>query len=231
MKTQVEIIKEILSEGRHDKSLFHAIFMAGGPGSGKNYIARKVLYPHGLRNLDSDEAFEHLGSKLGLDLGQMDQIDPEVIKYTRNRAKQIAALKQSLAVEGKNGIIINQTGSDVEKYMRMKKELERQGYRTHMVFVHTTDNTSRARNIERGKEGGRTVPEHIRKRLYDEVQGNKPIFRQLFGDDFHEIENPIHETHESYVRHLESVDKLFKHFLKETSILPNNLEVEQWKKR
>ena len=39
---------EILNEGVHDKSIFKAVFLAGGPGSGKDYVLDNTLSGHGL---------------------------------------------------------------------------------------------------------------------------------------------------------------------------------------
>jgi adenylylsulfate kinase-like enzyme len=36
-------LKDLLYEGIYDKGKFKAIFMAGGPGSGKSYIAKNIF--------------------------------------------------------------------------------------------------------------------------------------------------------------------------------------------
>ena len=38
-----EVISIPLDEGPNDPHIFKAVFMAGGPGSGKSYVARKML--------------------------------------------------------------------------------------------------------------------------------------------------------------------------------------------
>jgi hypothetical protein len=55
-----------LNEGVHDKGIFRAVFMAGSPGSGKDYVMHKALAGHGLREINSDVAFEHAMRKNGL---------------------------------------------------------------------------------------------------------------------------------------------------------------------
>jgi hypothetical protein len=37
---------QYLSEGINDPAIFKAVFLAGGPGSGKSFIVGKQVYPH-----------------------------------------------------------------------------------------------------------------------------------------------------------------------------------------
>ena len=42
----IELIKEEikrLNEGLYDKGIFKAVFLAGGPGSGKSYVAKQLF--------------------------------------------------------------------------------------------------------------------------------------------------------------------------------------------
>ena len=57
-----------LQEGLYDPNIFKAIFLAGGPGSGKSYVARKATGASGLKSVNSDDAFEHMLKKAGLSL-------------------------------------------------------------------------------------------------------------------------------------------------------------------
>ena len=58
---------ELLIEGVHDKGIFKAVFLAGGPGSGKDYVLDNTLAGHGLTEINSDKALEFLMDKEGLD--------------------------------------------------------------------------------------------------------------------------------------------------------------------
>ena len=58
MKTFKQLILN-LDEGVNDPAIFKAVFMAGGPGSGKSFIAGKTgLTSMGLRLINSDDVFE-----------------------------------------------------------------------------------------------------------------------------------------------------------------------------
>jgi hypothetical protein len=63
------------------------------------------------------------------------------------------------------------------------------GYETSMVAVNTADEVSQQRNIERGKSGGRTVPENIRRQKWEAVQNARPEFAKLFGQNYVEFDN------------------------------------------
>ena len=61
MKTNESINEEfetLLFEGVHDKSIFKVVFLAGGPGSGKDYVLDNTLAGHGMTEINSDKAFE-----------------------------------------------------------------------------------------------------------------------------------------------------------------------------
>jgi len=183
-----EEVAQLLYEGVHDKGIFKAVFLAGGPGSGKDYVLDNTLAGHGLTEINSDKALEFLMDKHGLDK-TMPPSEQEKRDYIRGRAKNITELRQRLALLGRNGLIINGTGDDVEKYKKIKERLEEIGYETSMVSVVTDDEVSRQRNIERGQRGGRSVPEEIRKAKWDAVTKARAEMAKMFGDNYVEFDN------------------------------------------
>jgi len=183
-----ETFNELLFEGVHDKGIFKAVFLAGGPGSGKDYVLDNTLAGHGLTEINSDKALEFLMDKEGLDK-TMPASETEKRDFVRGKAKNMTELRQRLALLGRNGLIINGTGDDVEKIKKIKERLETVGYDTSMLLVQTDDEVSKQRNIERGQRGGRTVPEEIRKQKWDGVQAGRPEFAKMFGDKYMEFDN------------------------------------------
>ena len=109
--------------------------------------------------------------------------------FVRGKAKNMTELRQKLALLGRNGLIINGTGDDVEKIKKIKERLETVGYDTSMLLVQTDDEVSKLRNIERGQRGGRTVPEEIRKQKWDGVQAGRVEFAKMFGQNYMEFDN------------------------------------------
>lgn len=182
------LFEEILLEGVHDKGIFKAIFLGGGPGSGKDYVLDNTLAGHGLTEINSDRALEFLMDKHNLDK-KMPADQEAQRNEVRKKAKNITELRQMLAIHGRNGLIINGTADDPEKVGKIKDLLEKLGYETSLLMVNTRDEVSQQRNIERGQRGGRTVPESIRKEKWDSVQAARPELSKMFGSNYMEFDN------------------------------------------
>jgi len=225
-----EEFQELLSEGVHDKSIFKAVFLAGGPGSGKDYVLSNTLDGHGLVEINSDKALEFLMDKEGLDK-TMPSAEKEARDFVRSRAKNMTELKQRLALQGRNGLIINGTGDDVEKVTRIKKALEDLGYETSMLMVNTSDEVSAARNIERGQRGGRTVPETVRKQKWDSAQNGRTEYAKMFGDNYMEFDNSedLRNADPDTVKSKKlEMMQLFKNVQEFVSTPPKNTKAEEW---
>ena len=182
-----EIIKQV-EEGVDDPHIFKAVFMAGGPGSGKSYIAKsRLLKGSGLKVINSDDVFEFKMGKAGLDYE-----DPEVIyspqgQEIRNKAKDTTATMEAGYLRGRLGIIIDGTGREITKIARAKEKLVNMGYSCMMLFVNTSLEVAQERNLSRV---GRTIkPEELEK-MWRAVQDNMMKFQQLFGaEKFQVIDN------------------------------------------
>ena len=222
--------EELLFEGVHDKAIFKAVFLAGGPGSGKDYVLDNTLAGHGLTEINSDKALEYLMDKKGLDktMPASEKIERDV---TRGKAKSVTELRERLALYGRNGVIINGTGDDAEKIKRIKGRLEELGYDTSMIMVNTRDEVSAMRNVERGQRGGRTVPETIRKEKWQSVQNARPDLGKLFGDKYIEFDNSedLRSAHPDIVKakKKELLD-IYKQFQKFVSTPPKSKQAKEW---
>ena len=231
LKEDLDIeFEELLIEGVHDKSIFKAVFLAGGPGSGKDFVLSNTLDGHGLVEINSDKALEFLMDKKGLDK-KMPESETEARDLVRGRAKSITELRQRFALQGRNGLIINGTGDDLEKIDRIKTALEDLGYDTSMVLVNTSDEVSAARNIERGQRGGRSVPENIRKEKWDSVQNARTEYAKMFGDNYKEFDNSedLRETDpETRQAKQDEMLQIFKDMQKFTSTPPQSPQAQEW---
>ena len=166
----------LLNEGVNDPAIFKAVFMAGGPGSGKSFIAGKTgLTSMGLVLINSDDAFEALLNKAGLETTP-ENIYSDKGQNIRGGAKALTKKKQGLAVDGRLGLLIDGTGKDVEKIKKQKAGLERLGYDTMMIFVNTTEDTS----LERNRMRARTLPDKEVSDMWSHVQANIGAFQRLF---------------------------------------------------
>ena len=181
-----EIIKSI-DEGLYDPHIFKAVFMAGGPGSGKSYIATSsLLKATGLKVVNSDDIFEYKMDKLGLDKGDPDVIYSPQGQETRDKAKVTTEIRQNIYLDGRLGLIIDGTGRNQVKIATAKEKLVKMGYSCMMLFVNTSLEVAQERNLERERK---LQPEEVEK-MWRDVQENIMKFQQLFGaDKFQIIDN------------------------------------------
>jgi len=174
-----------LQEGPNDPGIFKAIFLAGGPGSGKGYVVNELgLVSRGLKVLNSDDAFEYLMRKRNLSF----EMPPEEQPWrdvARSRAKDITSKKQNLYLDGRLGLIIDGTAKDPDKMAKLKAELESIGYQTMMVFVNTSLRTALQRNLLRDRK----VPSEIVVNSHKLVQANKEILSDVFAPNYVEVNN------------------------------------------
>ena len=49
-----------LQEGVYDPNIFKAIFLAGGPGSGKSYVVKRTTGGMGFKIVNSDDVYEKM---------------------------------------------------------------------------------------------------------------------------------------------------------------------------
>ena len=166
-----------IQEGVYDPNIFNAIFLAGGPGSGKSYVVRKTTGGLGLKIVNSDDIYEKDLEKAGLDVGKPEDIFSDEGQAIRLRSKQKTKARQMGWVNGRLGIIIDGTGKDVAKIGRQKALLDQIGYETMMIFVNTSLETAQIRN----KEIARTLPEKSVEQMWNNVQKNIGSFQSLFG--------------------------------------------------
>ena len=168
--------ERFLKEGVYDPNIFKAVFMAGGPGSGKSFIAGKTTGGLGLKIINSDAPFERFLKKEGLSLKMPDSETLER-DIERERAKKVTASKKFHAVKGRLGILIDGTGHKYDKVADQAKMLQQLGYETSMVFVNTSLEVALTRNEQRA----RSVKPTLVKKSWQDVQNNMGKFQQFFG--------------------------------------------------
>ena len=173
-----------LQEGLYDPNIFKAFFLAGGPGSGKSYVAGKATGGSGLKSVNSDDAFEHMLNKAGLSL-KMPPEETEPRDVVRGKAKDITTRMEKNFIEGRLGLIIDGTGREVDKILRQKAKLDELGYDTYMIFVNTSLDVALKRNAERP----RSVAEPIVVKSWKDVQSNLGKFSNIFRAGFIVVDN------------------------------------------
>ena len=176
MKTFDDIRFQELKEGLYDPNIFKAFFLAGGPGSGKTFVTRNAFGGTGLKQINSDNAFEKGLKRAGLSL-KMPDSEAESRDMVRVRAKATTSNLQDLAIQGRLGLVIDGTGRDYDKINYQSSMLKELGYDCYMIFVNTSLEVALERNAKRE----RTVPEYITTQSWKAVQANIGKFQNLFG--------------------------------------------------
>ena len=175
---------EELAEGVYDPNIFKAIFLAGGPGSGKSYVAGRTIAGRGLKTVNSDNQFELLLKKANLSL-QMPEKDADLRAHIRDRAKAMTAKQKANYIEGRLGLVIDGTARDYKALTDQAKELQQLGYDTYMIFVNTSLDVALKRNAARPRK----VPENILTNSWKSVQSNIGKFSLFFKKGFVIVDN------------------------------------------
>ena len=179
-----EHIAEI-EEGINDPAIFKAVFLAGGPGSGKSFIVGKTgLTSLGFKVVNSDTAFERAMNQAGLVMNP-DNIFSVDGQDIRTKAKELTAKQQMMYMKGRLGLVIDGTGRDAEKIIRQNEKLKELGYSTAMIFVNTDKETALRRNNERERK---LDTKQISK-MWDNVQRNVGKYQRAFKNRLIIVDN------------------------------------------
>ena len=146
--------------------MFKAVFVSGGPGSGKDIIIREAIAQQNAVEITSTTAISLLNDK------------HKLYEYSRDTRREALRQRQPLVI----------TGTTNEQYniLTIREELEELGYETLMIFVNTSDESSRKRN--EGHE--RMMSESVRKERWDVTQLVAEKFNQEFKK-YLEFDNSI----------------------------------------
>jgi shikimate kinase len=201
--------EQILSEGLYDPNIFKAFFLAGGPGSGKSFVARNVFAGTGLKLVNSDIILENSLRKSNLSMSMPDE-EQYFRDILRTRAKAIVDNQIDLYVKGRLGLVIDATGRDYNIISRQFSALQLLGYDCYMVFV----NTSLEVALERNSKRERIVPEYITRTSWQGVQNNIGKFQNLFGlANFVVVDNSKSEQ-ELITQTMNKVNNVVRRFLR-----------------
>jgi len=174
-----------LKEGVYDQGIFKAVFLAGGPGSGKSFIVgQTALTALGLKLVNSDQAFERALELAGME-PSAENIFSSKGQSIRDRASLVTNKRKQGFVDGRLGLVIDGTGKDVKKIITQKIELEKLGYDTAMIFVNTDLDTA----VDRDKSRSRTLGISQVSSMWKSVQNNIGQFQQYFRQNMFIVDN------------------------------------------
>ena len=221
-------LMDLINEGINDKGIFKAVFLAGGPGSGKTYAAKQIfgipdkfnISMSGMKMVNSDKELKFLLNKFGFGT-DLDKMPDEVFKNLtddslpdssglRTFGKSLTKQRMKLYQQGKLGMIIDGTGHDFGKIQSMKSELEADGYDTYMVMVNTSLEVAQKRNQERD----RILPPKLLEKSWQDVQKNLGSFQSLFKSNFVIVDNSKHlSDEEAEAKFVPLVTKVVRKFV------------------
>jgi len=176
-----------LHENINDKNLFKAVWLTGGGGSGKSFIADLMFKGEGVYTADSDYMTEFIFKKEGLPL-VFDKNDEVTIKKQFERrwfAKGLANKKLKFALDGMLPIVLVGTGRNPDLVERQYRSLKNIGYDRSMIFVEVPLEIA----LERNQQRNRKVPDDVLIKAWYDSHDNIPIFRSIFGNSFRIINN------------------------------------------
>jgi cytidyltransferase-like protein len=162
-----------------DRGQFKAIFVTGGPGSGKDIIIREAIAEGRIIEFNFTQACDILNDKHKLATKSMNP--------------------RFEAVRNRGPLIINGPADDLEKISYIKEELEELGYDTMMIFVSTSNETSQERNSLLS----RMMVESVRHDKWQKSQENITQFAKLYNnlvtfDNTGDLESKEQDIHEVY---------------------------------
>jgi predicted kinase len=187
---------DLLIEGVNDPGIFKAVFLAGGPGSGKSYVASQLfgipeklnVSAFGLKLVNQDTELEKFLKKYfgSVDIDNMpDELfkqltDPKSDDYSgmRTHTKALSKERLRLYTQGRLGVIIDGTGHKFKDVQKERQKLVKLGYDTFMVFVNTSLDIAQQRNEERP----RVLPKDVVETYWNNVQKNMAFFQGMFGN-------------------------------------------------
>ena len=155
-----ELFRDVRSGmGIHESvnhGMFKAIFISGGPGSGKDIIIREAIAQQNAVEITSTTAISILNDK------------HKLYEFSRDTRREAIRQRQPLII----------TGTTNEQYniIAIREELEELGYETMMVFVNTSNESSRKRN--EGHE--RMMAESVRQERWEVTQLVAEKYNQEF---------------------------------------------------
>jgi len=174
-------------EGVEDPAIFKAVFLAGGPGSGKSFVVGKTsLKALGFRLINSDDAFEKGLKRAGMGTTPED-IFSEPGQAVRATAKALTGKRLDIALKNRMGIVIDGTGKDYNKIKAQVQKTRELGYAVHMIFVNTDLDTA----LERNRMRPRVLPDKVVEKMWNDVQKNIGKFQALFRSRMTVVDNSV----------------------------------------
>ena len=214
--------EDLIQEGVYDPGIFKAVFLMGGPGSGKSTVVNQLSFKAlGLKIVNTDKSFETGLKKAGQTL-DLKLVPAEVRDPIRKRAKRQTARMLDRYIEGRLGLVFDTTSANAGKIKSYLNMLNHLGYESKMVYVSTSLDNAQKRNASRARK----LPPEIVKKDWDNSQKNIAIMKKMFGKNFVQV------TNDDDLSSLQKkTNSLFSKLMTWSTSFPMNKKSSLWKQR
>lgn len=169
MRANVDHAKDLFRDVRRgmglnenvNRGIFKAIFVTGGPGSGKDVVIREAIAEQKAVEINLTQAHNYLADK------------QKLAERTEDYRRE--------AIRNRKPLIINGPADHGSNMIWVKEELEELGYSTMMVFVDTTNEASQSRNEKLAK----MISESVRFEKWKQAQELKENYQKIFKNFIH----------------------------------------------
>ena len=214
--------EDLIQEGVYDPGIFKAVFLMGGPGSGKSTVVDGLgLKALGLKLVNTDKSFEtglkKAGQTLDLKLVPADIRDP-----IRKKAKRQTTRMLDRYIDGRLGLIFDTTSANASKIKTYLNQLNNLGYESKMIYVSTSLDNAKKRNNMRPRK----LPDAIVEKDWNNSQKNIAIMKKMFGKNFVQV------TNDDDLSSLQKkTNSLFSKLMTWSTSFPMNKKSSLWKQR
>ena len=214
--------EDLIQEGVYDPGIFKAVFLMGGPGSGKSTVVKQLsLTALGLKTVNTDKAFETGLKKAGQTL-DLTQVPGSIRDPIRKGAKRRTGKAMDMYLNGRLGLVFDTTSADSSKVKSYMRRLELLGYESKMIYVSASLDNALKRNSKRA----RVLPDEVVKSDWERSQKNLNTMKKIFKKDLYTI------TNDDDLKSLQGkTNKLYSKLLTWSTSFPGNKQATLWKQR
>ena len=214
--------EDLIQEGVYDPGIFKAVFLMGGPGSGKSTVVNQLSFKAlGLKIVNTDKSFETGLKKAGQTL-DLKTVPAEIRDPIRKKAKRQTTRMMDRYIDGRLGLVFDTTSADSGKIKAYLTQLNHLGYESKMVYVSASLDNAQKRNASRARK----LPPEIVKKDWDRSQKNIDAMKKIFKKDFVQV------TNDDDLSSLQKkTNSLFSKLMTWSTSFPNNKKSSLWKQR
>jgi len=164
-----------------------AIFMVGGPGSGKSSVLSGLdLTEKGYRLINQDPYLEKYIKEAGLASDEKTYNKEERSLRAKLGWKARKAAEEDLAqnTAAKESMVIDGTGASYKATTKKMKALEDAGFEVHVIYVNTSKQVAVDRNRARAE---RSLADFIVTKTWDSVQESSAKYKEDYKNRFYEV--------------------------------------------